>query len=94
MISQREKCLGIIRNLSALTEQPTDELGEFFNSELERVFTPFADMASTARQWFTEEAERQIERDELEAVWRKKHLEEEKIATEARREQNKKDAEA
>ena len=51
-------------------------------------------MATQARQWFQEELERQAIRDKEEDEWREKTNKEDEEATVARREQNRKDAEA
>ena len=51
-------------------------------------------MATQARQWFQEELERQAIRDKEEDEWRERTNKEDEEATVARREQNRKDAEA
>jgi hypothetical protein len=37
-------------------------MGAFFDSEVERIFNPFKEMADLARNWFEEEKVRQEER--------------------------------
>lgn len=90
---QRNNCMNLIKSLSKLQELPVEkasEMGAFFDSEVERIFNPFKEMADLARNWFEEEKVRQEERKIEEAKWKEEYEKEEAIKTKIRREENKK----
>ena len=85
--------MNLIKSLSKLQELPVEkasEMGAFFDSEVERIFNPFKEMADLARNWFEEEKVRQAERKIEEEKWREEYEKEEAIKTKKRREDNKK----
>ena len=96
--ASKEQCLKIIKMLSELSDEEEAEqdehLGGFFNKSMDKVFSPFKEMASKARQWFQEEVERQEARDKAEAEWREATRIKDEEEAKLRRERNKKEAEA
>lgn len=77
-------------------EEKTKEvgLGVYFDEQLLRVFAPYHRMANMARQWFKDEAERQIVRDAEEKRYLEEKAKKDAAAAEVRRENNRKNAAA